>query len=146
MAKKKDNQRRFDAKWRSEDQIIQVNAVRAPFFKIVLRKRGCSLPFYDLLDSYPAEFDRIVTWAKKEYPSLLDVYEVEDGVFLKPDRYWNRFGCENLTQICFGDDHSQYYERTLEGNLAGTTSAFNDEDGALRTVVLISSTVSGYRR
>src|SRR5262249_47608528 len=73
----------------------------APLIKSHLKARGCDLPFYDYLDSYEEEFQRIVARAEAEYPSLIDVRVVEhdDGRC-----GWSEAERDGLTEIVFDGD------------------------------------------
>ena len=72
---------RRQRQWEEEDKTIRDLRAKAPYIKMILRGRGCVLPFYDYLDSYPDEFQRIATAAKNEHPSLIGIHEVDDQHF-----------------------------------------------------------------
>lgn len=133
-----------DPHWRKEEKLLQECKRRAPYIKKLMRNRGCDLPFYDLLDSYPEEFRRIVEWAKLEYPSLLSVLEVEDTVFARPQDHWDELGCGKLTQVFFGDNNLADYESGVtKARYAGVMAGLHDENKNLRTIVLIRRSVKG---
>lgn len=146
MAKKKSKEKkrrerdRIHRKWREEDQTLLEFQRKAPRIKAHLRKRGLNLPFYDYLDSYPAEFKRIAEYAKATYPSLLAVHEVEPEIFSNLEGHWDALGCGNLKQVFFTIDESvaDYGRRNLDANLNGATIAFLDEEGKTRTVICIN--------
>lgn len=59
--------------------------------KAALRANNCVIPFYDALDSYEAEFKKLVVWAKTDFQSLHDVFEVSPAE-LDQESGWARLG------------------------------------------------------
>ena len=76
--KKKAKQQK-QRQWEKENESVTNFRSQAPQLKPFLRSKGCDLPFYDFLDSYSDEFQRIVTEAKGNHPSLLDVLVAHTG-------------------------------------------------------------------
>ena len=67
-----------------------------------LRKRGCDLRFYDYLDSYSDEFQRIVQEATQGHSTLMDVKEVSEAIYKRGD--WAALGYGHLNQVIFTTD------------------------------------------
>src|SRR4051794_26218781 len=103
----------------------------APLLKSYLKAKGCDLPFYDYLDSYEEEFQRLVVLAKAEYPSLVRVRLVngDDGRC-----GWSVAERDGLTEIVFDGDEP---DEAL-GFVSGQTGCFADDQGVLRTLVRIA--------
>lgn len=102
----------------------------ASMLKAILRAKGCDLPFYDHLDSYEQEFQRIVAKAKGECRSLVNVRVVDDfGYCGDPELERN-----GLTEIVFDGDRAD----NGTGFVNGRTECFADDRGALRTFVQIA--------
>jgi hypothetical protein len=131
-------------KWEQENQKIQACRARAAEAKAFLRSKGCDLRFYDYLDSYSDEFQRIVVEARNAYRSLLNVHELDDAAFRDTD--WSSLGYGDLKQIVFhtDDEIGDYAEFNPDANLSGYTCAFHDAARRLRTVILIRRTVRGF--
>lgn len=139
MAKKTTNR-----KWQQENARFQNLRGQAPELKALLRSKGCDLPFYDYLDSYGDEFQRIVTEAIGRYPSLVDVLEVEDAVYEQTD--WDSLGFGNYKPIFFevADVLGTYWPHDAMGNMRGHTTPFYDPEGRLRTVIIIRRSVKDF--
>lgn len=103
----------------------------APLLKAYLKAKGCDLPFYDYLDSYEEEFQRIVALAKAECPSLVHVRVTnrDDG-----GCDWSAAESDGLTEIVFDGDEP---DEAL-GFVCGRTGCFADDRGVLRTFVRIA--------
>jgi hypothetical protein len=131
--------------WQREDESIRNFRAKAPYIKAILRGRGCTLPFYDYLDSYADEFQRIADAARVEHPSLLGVHEVDDPIFAENEKNWSKLGYGDLQQIFFGFDKEvpDYGTGPLNANMCGSMTAFLDNDGTLRSVILIQQSVKG---
>lgn len=101
-----------------------------PWLKAYLKAKGCDLPFYDYLDSYEEEFQRIVALAKAEFPSLVHVRVInrDDGRC-----HWSAAERDGLTEIVFDGDEP---DEAL-GFVSGRTECFADDQGVLRTLVWI---------
>jgi hypothetical protein len=143
MAKKSKKDRANEdsqRQWAEEDARIQRFRSLAPGMKAELRKLGCNLPFYEWLDSYEAEFAKIVTWGKAEFHTLYDVFEVGKG---KLDRQlgWRTLGLPadwSHLRIAFDDEAVQSYILPDDNAcLRGSTTLFRDSAGLLRSVVRV---------
>lgn len=145
MSKKKDKEKaKKQQKWEEENRSIKSFQAQAPKLKRFLRTKGCNLPFYDFLDSYTAEFERIVVEAKNSYPSLVGVHDVENSVYRNTD--WSALGYGDYQQIFFytDDEIADYGTHDAKANLCGHTSAFLDREQNLRTVIIIRKTVKDF--
>lgn len=145
---RKDRQRdraKKQRQWQQEDKTIREFRAKAPYIKMILRGRGCVLPFYDYLDSYADEFQRIADEAKAEHPSLIGIHEVDDPTFAENEKNWPKLGYGDLEQIFFTIEEAvpDYGAGSLDANLCGSTSAFLDSDQNVRSVILIRQTVRG---
>ena len=136
---------RRQRQWEEEDKTIRDLRAKAPYIKMILRRRGCVLPFYDYLDSYPDEFQRIATAAKNEHPSLIGIHEVDDHIFATSEKCWSQLGCGDLQQVFFNieGDLSDYGAASPDANLCGSMSAFLDSAQNVRSIILIRQTVKG---
>lgn len=144
-SKKRRQKAKTKQKWRQARASINDFHAKAPYMKAILRQRGCDLPFYDFLDSYKDEFDKVVQLAMSEHHSLLGVYEVDDEVYANPERDWSQFGHGKLQQIFFdiGDEFPDYGNRVeKQANLCGCMSAFLDSTNEMKTLILIRRSVS----
>ena len=131
-------------RWEKEDKTIQGMHNNASALKEFLHAEGCRLPFYDWIDSYVAEFQRIAEQAKVDFPSLLGVHEVDDDLFYASnEEQWKTLGYDHLEQVFFelGEDCEDYGKRhkqkSNETTLEGSATAFVTTDGELRTTILI---------
>jgi hypothetical protein len=145
---KKEKQKERDRKqrqWEQEDKTIKDLRRKAPYIKMIVRGRGCVLPFYDYLDSYSDEFQRIDAAARAEHPSLIGVHEVDEHTFAESEKNWLKLGYGNLQQVFFDMDRelSEYGKGSPNANLCGSMSAFLDSDQNVRSVILIRQTVKG---
>jgi hypothetical protein len=129
--------------WKQENEMLKECRAKAPYRKAALRGRGCVLPFYDYLDSYADEFQRIAGAAKAEHPSLVEVHEVDDQTVADNERNWSKLGYGQFQQIFFEIEEGvpDYGAGSLDANLCGSMSAFLDTDQNLRSVILIRQTV-----
>lgn len=136
---------RRQRQWEEEDKTVRELRAKAPYIKMILRGRGCVLPFYDYLDSYLDEFQRIATAAKKEHPSLIGIHEVDDRTFATSENNWSQLGCGDLRQVFFNIDgnYSDYGAASPDANLCGSMTAFLDSDQNVRSVILLRQTVKG---
>jgi hypothetical protein len=138
MSRKDRERQRKKQKWETEDAGIKARWQKAPQMKAALRAKGCVLPFYDFLDSYEVEFKKLVAWAKAEFRSLHDVYEVSHAD-LDNDSNWTRLGLpKHWQQVrfdCDGDLAASYTKRDSNANMRGSTVAFRDDTNNLHTIV-----------
>jgi len=140
---KKDKERKRQRKqkqWEREKAEIEDRWRKAPHMKAALRAKGCILPFYDTLDSYEAEFGKLVAWAKAEFRSLHEVYEVSP-IDLDDEGDWGRLGLPaDWTQILFDCDDAlaaSYTTRDTTANLRGATTGFRDATGEFHTIIQV---------
>jgi hypothetical protein len=142
-AKDRNSRRASDPQWQQENESLQEFRRKAPHIKALLKMRGCVLPFFDYLDSYPDEFKRVADKAIAEHPTLVAVHEVDDKVFEKPENHWEELGYGHLKQVFFtiGDEFADYGKRSLDANLAGHTTAFLDREGDIHTVIIMKQSI-----
>lgn len=136
---------RKQRQWEHEDKTLRELRAKAPYVKLILRGRGCKLPFYDYLDSYSDEFQRIAITAKKEHPSIIGIHEVDDRTFATSEECWSQLGYADLQQVFFNIERcfSDYGTASPDANLCGSMTAFLDADQNVRSVILIRQTVKG---
>lgn len=142
--KKKEQERaKKQWQWQREHKAIKDSQRKGSDIKRSLRARGCMLPFYDFLDSYSDEFQRIVAAAKAQYPSLLGVHEVDDATFYNSHESGSELGYANLQHVSFDTDEDvpDYGAEDLTANMCGSMSAFYDADKKIRSVILIHQSV-----
>lgn len=105
-----------------------------------LRRLGCTLTFFDFLDSYAEEFKKIVDWGKERFPSLGGVYEVDDKT-LDDNLNWRAFAEPNgWTYVTIEVDDAtgaSYTAPDMSANMRGSTTVFRDPGGNLKTVVQV---------
>jgi len=144
---KEQKRARRQREWEEEDKTIKDLRAKAPYIKIIVRGRGCVLPFYDCLDSYSDEFHRIATAAKAEHPSLIGIHEVDDDTFAEPEKHWSELGYGDLQQVFFhvGDNVPNYGAGSLDANLCGAMTAFLTPNQDVRSVILIRQIVKGIK-
>lgn len=140
--KRKDRTRKRQS-WEGECQQIRDSQANAPQMKRLLRQKGCELPFYDFLDSYEDEFQRIADAAKTEHASLLGIHEVDDQTYSSCETDWSKLGYTDLQQIFFDIKEvvPDYGRKGTDENMCGFMSAFLDADRNVRSVILIRRTV-----
>ena len=145
---KQQERARKQRQWEQEDKTIKAFRRRAPYIKMILRGRGCALPFHDFLDSYSDEFQRIAAAAKSEHPSLIGIHEVDEHTYAESDKNWSEFGCGDLQQIIFDMDRNlpDYGTGSPTANLCGSMYAFLDSEQNVRSVILIRQAVKGTLR
>jgi len=70
---------------------------------------------------------------------LIGVHEIDRDIFEDLDANWGELGYSDLTQIHFdiGAVANDYDSRIAEANLRGSTTAFVDADGQLRSVIVL---------
>lgn len=143
---KRDKKREARQKqWEAErDRFREVQA-QAPRVKAVARARGFDLPFFDALDSYETEFHTLVAEARAAHPSLVGVFEVddEDRALRERQRYGVEPGWEHILFTCSDPAATTYNDPNHEGIITGSTTAYREPGGRVRTLVLIRSAVPG---
>lgn len=137
--KRKDKERKQEqaqAEWERENKLFQKFRATGPEMKKALRAKGCNLPFYDFLDSYEDEFKKMVAWAKSQFRSLHEVYEMMPA---EMDQGWQQHGLpSDWTHIKFkcDDDHaSSYLDEDPNAGLRGGAICFHDSSGQVRTII-----------
>lgn len=131
--------------WEAErDRFREVQAL-APQAKAVARARGFAFPFFDALDSYETEFHTLVAEARASHPSLVGVFEVddEDRAFSERHQYGVEPGWEHIVFTCTDPNATTYNDPHHEGNICGSTTAYREPGGRVRTLVLIRRAVPG---
>jgi hypothetical protein len=139
--KRSKQQRRWDAEKKSIDEFWAA----APEMKRRLRQWGCDLPFYDYLDSYTEKFEQIAKNALKGHPSLREIHEVDEPTFHA--KSWAKLGYGNWRQVQVHYDdkyENDYGKAATDENLCGCASIFYDEEGSLRTGIMIRRTVKNW--
>jgi hypothetical protein len=126
--------------WDKENESIQNIWRTAPYKKALVRHRGCDLGFYDYLDSFEKEFELLVTEAKKTYPCLMGIHEVDDELW--SNHSWDKLGYGDYEQVIFEDPNlpGEYGKRSKHLNpksleMAGFASAFIDREGTVRAAI-----------
>lgn len=146
--KKKKSQRdrrkeQAQRQWKSENAELLSFRKKAPFQKMILRSRGCDLPFYDFLDSYEAEFAKLVDEFMASHPTLIGIHEVEAEESDSTD--WGRFGgsadWRQVFYSCDDDATNTYGERDKKANIKGSTVTLRDPEGGIHTLVCICRNV-----
>lgn len=152
MAKRKSKKERGlrdQRKWEQEDQQLRSIRKKERALKELFSVKGLNLPFYDLLDSYEAEFAKVCEEAKLNHPSLMGVHEVSDEIFYATyEAQWESLGYSHLEQIFFEFDkkYEDYvHQRTKKkgATLEGHAVAFLDAAGELNTVILMRASLKG---
>jgi hypothetical protein len=140
MSKRRD-QERAKRERRKARQLADLKDIRASarFWKAYMRNRGCDLPFYDFLDSYEDEFNRITTEAMNTYPSLLGIHEVDEPVYRKRD--WSALGYGHPIDLTWTNEVGDYDAYNSKANLCGVATIFEGEDGRYRTAIMIRRAV-----
>lgn len=135
-AKSRDRERR-QIQWERERDDIQNFRMKGIKMKAFLRSKGFDLPFFDCFDSYEDEFKKLVNWAKIEFPSLHNVYELSREEF--EDNDWQKLGLpSDWEQVFFNiDDESakSYLKKKTDATLEGCTVAFLDGAKNRRTII-----------
>ena len=134
MVKKLQKQRQ----WKIEKTEIENLWNQAKKLKPALKAKGCDLPFYDFLDSYETEFNRLVAWAKETCPSLHGVFEISNGDF-DSETDWGRLGLPadwmQVFFVCDDETATSYTARDSSANLRGAATGFHDPSGRFHTVI-----------
>ena len=120
-------------------QVAELEKLRETGGKLkpFLRDAGCDLRFYDFLDGFKDEFDRISETAIKERPSLLAIHEVSAAMLDETD--WQQLGYGHFEQLDLQIDekHTDYGLLGTHANIRGCASFFRGESGKLKSVVLV---------
>jgi hypothetical protein len=119
---------------------------KGPYYVQLLRRRGCTWPFFDYLQSYEEEFWKIAAEAKAHHASLVGVYEV-DGPADFENSNLERFGCsQTWTHLVFDCDDplAEGYGKTQAANVRACVSQFLTDEGELRTLIRIQKAVKGF--
>jgi hypothetical protein len=120
---------------------------RSVQIKQFLVQRGLGQKFYDYLDSYADAFQREVTHAKQEYPTLLDVHELDEADYYTQDvqHVIARLGYTGLKQLFVRADDldEEYLASDRRSNISGYTVAFRNEQDDLRTIIFIRRSTGG---
>lgn len=140
---KRDDRTRKRESWERECEQIRKFKANASQMKRLLQQNGCELPFYDFLDSYEEEFQRIADAARAEHASLLGIHEVDDQMYSNRERDWSKLGYTDFEQIFWDikEDVPDYGRKGTDKNMCGFMSALLDADRNVRSVILIRRTV-----
>lgn len=132
-AKSKQNFVRKAQEAASLEEVRKTGQALKPF----LQKVGCDMAFYDYLDSYEVEFNRIVQAALSQRKSLVRVHEVSAEMLDAPQ--WDTLGHADLQQLYFTipDECEDYVKTDAQANLRGSATFFLDQSAALKSVILI---------
>ncbi len=119
----------------------------APMMRRELRRKGCDWKFYDGLDSTVDALEREKHQALKGFPSLLGIHEVDDDEYYATEQgpLLERLGLSGLDPVLFNgaDVDVDYLACDRKSNINGITTAFRDEAGELKTLVLLRNKVPG---
>ena len=104
-----------------------------PFF----RELGCDLQFYDFLDCYQTEYERIEREALSNFPSLIGIHQVSSATLDQTD--WNQLGYGHLepVELTIDERHADYGSLGGDANMRGCAKFFKDKTGRLQSVILI---------
>jgi hypothetical protein len=140
MSKKREK-KKADRGRRRERQYAELSDIRAAalYWKSYVKRRGCDLPFYDFLDSYEDEFNRIAAEAMSNYPSLLGIHEADESVYRKRD--WSAFGYGRPIDLHWIYEVADYGDHNSKANMCGVASVFEGDDGRYRTAIMIRHAV-----
>lgn len=140
-AERKKNQERERQKRKEHDfaEFRKTGTTLKPY----LRRVGCDIPFYDYLDSYTTEFDRIQQDAIESLHSLVAVHEVPQKTLDTTD--WKELGYGKLEQVFFSipDRCADYVQSDAQANLCGSATFFRNQSGEMRSVVLVQNRTRG---
>lgn len=134
--------------WEAERDRLHNIRSKAPQVKAIARSRGFALPFFDALDSYEAEFNKVVEEAQATFPSIIGVFEVdsEDAALREREKYGVGSDWEHIRYTCSDPTAGTYNDPDLTGNINGNTTAFREPGGRVRTLVMIRRAVAGVMR
>lgn len=123
-----------------EKQKIEGFQQLGPSIKPVLRRVGCDLPFYDLLDSYVDLFNQISSSALEAMPSLHGIFEVKDNDFR--NTVWSKYISEEYRQVKFEiDDRYSDYGKCKRGGsncrFEGSATFFQKSGEEFKSVILM---------
>ena len=94
---------------------------KAPYIKMIMHSRGFQLTFFDFLDSYEAEFAKLVDEYLASRPTLIGIYETDDEGLKSTD--WARFGgADDWHQVfynCDDDTTETYGRKDKQANVKG---------------------------
>jgi len=124
--------------WELENAEVLSFRRKAPYMKMILRSRGCDLPFYDFLDPYETEFAKLVDEFSALLPTLIGVYEVAQDELDSTD--WGRFGGASDWQQVFyrsDDETGTYGKEDKKANVRGRAVTLRDAGGGIHTLVRI---------
>lgn len=137
--RKRGEEDRGRAQWKDEQARMLLFHRKAPYMRMILRSRGCRLPFFDFLDSYEIEFAKLVDEYLVSRPTLIGIYEVAAGELESTE--WARFGgAADWQQVFYKytDDATQTYGRgDRHVNVEGSTVTLRDVTGGIHTLVRI---------
>ncbi len=133
------NKDRLQKQWKAEQAQILSFRRKAPYMKTILRSRGCQLSFFDFLDSYEAEFAKLVDEYLASRPTLVGIHEADDKESESTD--WERFGgaadWQQVFYNCDDDATKTYGREDKRANVKGSTVTLRDTNGGIHTMVRI---------
>jgi hypothetical protein len=130
----------LNQQWAEEEAIIQAHRQNASHNKAAARAAGYALPFFDYLDSFTDEFNRVVQRAKREFsPYLFDVIETDGEMLVRSS--WDEFRIPaSWKPVVY------YAERPTESSTEPTTiygvvHTFRTPENERRLLVLILKSI-----
>lgn len=106
--------------------------------KAALKKAGCDLRFYDFLDRFQPEFERIAKESLASFPSLRGIHELDMEAYRSPDLNVIAPGIGRVASLVVQDDFPEYGKADPRGaNLSGVTYFCLADDGTLQTLILL---------
>ena len=112
---------------------------KAPYIKMILHSRGFQRAFLDFLDSYEAEFAKLVDEYLASRPTLIGIYETDDEGLKSID--WARFGgaadWQQVFYNCDDDTTETYGREDKRANVQGSMVTLRDTNGGIHTMVRI---------
>lgn len=124
-----------------KDEQAQILSYRkkAPYIKKILHSRGLQFTFLDFLDSYEAEFSKLIDEYLASRPTLIGIYETDDEGFKSTD--WARFGgaadWQQVFYNCDDDLQETYGREAKRTNAQGCLVTLRDSNGCIHTMVRI---------
>lgn len=133
------NKDRVQQQWKAEQAQIMLFHRKAPYIKMILESRGCQLSFFDFLDSYEAEFGKLVDEYLASRPTLIGIYETDDEGLKSTD--WTRFGgaadWQQVFYNCYDDTTETYGRNDNQADVLGGMVTLRDTNGSIHTMIRI---------
>lgn len=139
-SKQKEKERRKQ-KERYEHEKQKLVGLRkdAKQWKAALRTVGCDLPFYDVLDSYEAEFNRLVEAARREFKTLREVRVIDRPSFVRLDVADLGYPEDRLIHVAATASEPDYREDKPGKVTGGITFFVREPDADFSSVIILPS-------